>query len=69
MQTILVTGGAGFIGCNFVRQWLAEESDRLVNLDRLSYAGNLDSLADLSEHSRDQFAAATSVTARWSAGC
>ena len=55
MQTILVTGGAGFIGSNFVRQWLAEESDRLVNLDRLSYAGNLDSLADLSAHPRYQF--------------
>ena len=55
MQTILVTGGAGFIGCNFVRQWLAEESDRLVNLDRLSFAGNLNSLADLGEHPRYQF--------------
>ena len=47
MSTILVTGGAGFIGCNFVRQWLAEEEARLVNLDKLTYAGNLDSLADV----------------------
>ncbi len=45
MKTILVTGGAGFIGSCFVRQWLAEEPDRLVNLDKLTYAGNLDSLA------------------------
>jgi len=45
METILVTGGAGFIGSNFVRQGLAEEACRLVNLDKLTYAGNLDSLA------------------------
>ena len=45
MATILVTGGAGFIGSNFVRQWLAEEADGVVNLDKLTYAGNLDSLA------------------------
>jgi len=44
MDGILVTGGAGFIGSNFVRQWLAEESGYLVNLDALTYAGNLDSL-------------------------
>jgi dTDP-glucose 4,6-dehydratase len=45
METILVTGGAGFIGSCFVRQWLAEEAARIVNLDKLTYAGNLDSLA------------------------
>src|SRR6185312_13596685 len=44
MKTILVTGGAGFIGSCFVRQWLSEVSGRLVNLDKLTYAGNLDSL-------------------------
>lgn len=44
-DAILVTGGAGFIGGALVRQWLAEERDRLVNLDALTYAGNLDSLA------------------------
>jgi len=46
MDAILVTGGAGFIGSNFVRQWLAEGSGGLVNLDKLTYAGNLDSLAE-----------------------
>ncbi|MBI2825583.1 MAG: dTDP-glucose 4,6-dehydratase [Planctomycetia bacterium] len=51
MAAILVTGGAGFIGSAFVRQWLAEETDRLVNLDKLTYAGNLDSLAPI-EHDR-----------------
>ncbi len=45
MESVLVTGGAGFIGSEFVRQWIAEESDRLINLDKLTYAGNLDSLA------------------------
>ena len=42
MATILVTGGAGFIGGCFVRQWIAEERDTVVNLDKLTYAGNLD---------------------------
>jgi len=43
-DVILVTGGAGFIGGAFVRQWLGAESTRLINLDALTYAGNLDSL-------------------------
>lgn len=43
-DVILVTGGAGFIGGAFVRQWLGHESASLVNLDALTYAGNLDSL-------------------------
>ncbi len=44
-MTVLVTGGAGFIGSNFVLQWLAEENSPVVNLDKLTYAGNLDNLA------------------------
>jgi len=55
MDTILVTGGAGFIGSNFVRQWLAEEPGRLVNYDKLTYAGNLDSLADVFDDPRHIF--------------
>src|SRR3984885_11520851 len=39
-NTILVTGGAGFIGSNFILQWMGRETDRLVNLDKLTYAGN-----------------------------
>lgn len=46
-MTILVTGGAGFIGANFVLDWLAATSEPVVNLDKLSYAGNLESLASL----------------------
>ena len=55
MTTVLVTGGAGFIGCNFVRQWLAEEHAQLVNLDKLTYAGNPDSLTDLEDDPRYTF--------------
>jgi dTDP-glucose 4,6-dehydratase len=47
MDTILVTGGAGFIGGCFVRGWISQDRGRLVNLDLLTYAGNLDSLADV----------------------
>ena len=52
---ILVTGGAGFIGSNFIHQWLAEEAEPLVNLDALTYAGNLESLAGVSNHPLYQF--------------
>ena len=51
-KAIIVTGGAGFIGSNFVRSWLAEETAPLVNLDKLTYAGNLDSLADVANDPR-----------------
>ena len=45
---ILVTGGAGFIGANFVLDWLAQsEAEPVVNLDKLTYAGNLETLASL----------------------
>lgn len=50
MNTILVTGGAGFIGSCFVRQWLESPDARLVNIDKLTYAGNLDSLVRVSAH-------------------
>ena len=44
---ILVTGGAGFIGANFVLDWLAQSGESVVNLDKLTYAGNLETLASL----------------------
>lgn len=47
MKTLLVTGGAGFIGGNFVRMMMARGDVRVVNLDLLTYAGNLDTLADI----------------------
>jgi len=49
METILVTGGAGFIGSCFVRKWLGDNLGRVVNLDLLTYAGNLDSLAAIQD--------------------
>jgi dTDP-glucose 4,6-dehydratase len=55
VNTILVTGGAGFIGSAFVRQWLAEEADSVVNLDALTYAGNLDSLESVADDPRYRF--------------
>lgn len=55
MQTMLVTGGAGFIGSELVRQWIAEESPRVVNLDKLTYAGHLDSLAEVAGEPRHVF--------------
>ncbi len=55
-DTILITGGAGFIGSCLVRQVIAEQSNtRVINLDRLTYAGNLDSLADALHHPRHTF--------------
>ncbi len=55
-MTILVTGGAGFIGANFVLDWLAESSEPVVNLDKLTYAGNLENLASLQNDPRHVFA-------------
>ena len=52
---ILVTGGAGFIGANFVIDWLSETGEPLVNLDKLTYAGNLQSLAPIAADSRHVF--------------
>ncbi len=46
-MTILVTGAAGFIGSNFVIDWLAQSNETVVNLDKLTYAGNLHNLAAL----------------------
>jgi dTDP-glucose 4,6-dehydratase len=52
METILVTGGAGFIGSNFVRYALAQTEAQIVVVDKLSYAGNLANLADIQHQPR-----------------
>ena len=54
-NTILVTGGAGFIGSNFILQWMAKERASVVNLDKLTYAGNLRNLEQISSDTRYQF--------------
>ncbi len=55
MGTIIVTGGAGFIGNNFVRHLLAHTEERVVVLDKLTYAGHLASLDDVASHPRYEF--------------
>ena len=55
MPSILVTGGAGFIGSNFVLDWIALEKDAVINLDKLTYAGNLQNLASLEGNARHTF--------------
>jgi len=52
---ILVTGGAGFIGANFVHDWLAAGGEPVVNLDKLTYAGNLGNLEGLADDARHEF--------------
>jgi len=55
-KPILVTGAAGFIGANFVLEWLARGVGPVVSLDKLTYAGNLDNLASLANDPRHVFA-------------
>ncbi len=52
---ILVTGGAGFIGSNFVLDWLAQSDEPVINLDKLTYAGNLENLQSLNGDQRHIF--------------
>ena len=54
-MAILVTGAAGFIGGNFVLDWLAQSEEMVVNLDKLTYAGNLDTLKSLQNDTRHIF--------------
>ena len=53
-MTIFVTGGAGFIGANFVLDWLAASDEPIINLDKLTYAGNPETLSSLQGDARHQ---------------
>lgn len=55
-NTILVTGGAGFIGSNFILQWMAHEGTPVINLDKLTYAGNVRNLEQIASDRRYCFA-------------
>ena len=54
-MTILVTGGAGFIGANFVLDWLSAGDETVINVDKLTYAGNLQNLAAIEADQRHRF--------------
>jgi len=49
--SIIVTGGAGFIGSNFVLDWLGQSDEAVINIDKLTYAGNLENLKNLQDDS------------------
>lgn len=55
-MSILVTGGAGFIGSNFILDWLSQSDEPVINLDKLTYAGNLENLTSLQGDARHVFA-------------
>lgn len=55
MRTLLITGGAGFIGSNLIHYILENTSYQIINLDKLTYAGNLNSLSDILHHPRHIF--------------
>ena len=54
-MSILITGGAGFIGSNFVLDWLVQSDESIVNVDKLTYAGNPENLANLQGDPRHHF--------------
>ena len=55
IRTILATGGCGFIGSNFVRYTLRNSDYRVINVDKLTYAGNLENLSDIADHPTYEF--------------
>ena len=68
-MTLLVTGGAGFIGSNFVHTWLSGGDEPIVNLDKLTYAGNLGNLPTLANDQRHVFVQGDIADRCWLANC
>ena len=68
-NTILVTGGADFIGSNFILQRIQEEAASIVNLDKLTYAGNLRNLESVASASGYGLSTAISRTVSLSVDC
>jgi len=64
-DVILVTGAAGFIGSNFVHTWLGSNSDGIINLDKLTYAGNLANLSSIRKMVVTFLCVATLATLIW----
>ncbi len=54
-MSLLITGGAGFIGSNFIHHWLKNNDEQIINLDKLTYAGNLGNLSTLKNDPRHIF--------------
>jgi dTDP-glucose 4,6-dehydratase len=54
-MSVIITGGAGFIGSNFVRLWLATHDEQIINLDKLTYAGSLENLKNLPNEKKHIF--------------
>lgn len=54
-MSLLATGGAGFIGSNFVLDWIAQSNESVINLDKLTYAGNIENLQSLNGDRRHVF--------------
>ena len=54
-MTIIVTGAAGFIGSNFVLNWLSQKNEKVIGLDKLTYAGNLENLKSVKKNSNYEF--------------
>src|SRR5438105_8731400 len=55
MRQVLITGGAGFIGSNFIRRLLATADVKVINFDKLTYSGNLENLAQIANNPRYEF--------------
>ena len=54
-MTLFVTGGAGFIGTNFVVDWFTHNQEPIINLDKLTYAGNFENLLSVANDARHTF--------------